>query len=166
MADLRDLPVVRAEAERMVSERYALAHALTLMHGTIPGGYVRDRSIDVAAELALLTNLTRPASRDAVARMVAEEVGMFPFDGTTATTLATAPGFGRFVCGEHNNDDDDLVTCRLPVWTMALCDRHDLVMMTFASCGCDTDDRRIVPGISTVTDPTEALRLIALRVLA
>ena len=115
----------------------------------------------VAVELALLSDLSRPASRDAVARLVAEAVGL--------ECGATAPDIGRFVCGEHCCDGDlgRMVPCARPIWSMMGADETQMVV--FADCpdpdAWDGDERRHVPGISAVTDSAGALALIALTVL-
>ena len=141
---LRDLPPVNALAEVRITERYTLAHALTMMHGTIPGGYVRDRAIDVAVELNLLCDLTRPDSRDAVARLVAAKVGI--------ECGATAPAF-RF------NE-------AMRMWFLKDAREHSLDV-GFASTMEHTQPRDVrVPGISAITDPAEALARVAIVVLA
>lgn len=67
MADLRDLPAVRAEAERLANE----------FHARLFGRATDGQRLDAwrEAHLDLLCDLTRPASRDAVARLVAAKLG-------------------------------------------------------------------------------------------
>ena len=123
---------------------------------------VTQRAMLLERVMARACALTRPASRDAVARLVAEAVGL--------ECGATAPDIGRFVCGEHCCDGDlgRMVPCARPIWSMMGADETQMVV--FADCpdpdAWDGDERRHVPGISAVTDPAEALTLIALAVLA
>ena len=122
---------------------------------------VTQRAMLLERVMARACALTRPASRDAVARLVAEAVGL--------ECGATAPDIGRFVCGEHCCDGDlgRMVPCARPIWSMMGAD--EMQMVTFADCPdpdeWDGDERRHVRGISTITDPAEALRLIATHVL-
>lgn len=100
-------------------------------------------AVTVAAQAERLSDLSRPASRDAVARLVAEAVGL--------TCGATAPVLTRI--GSQ--------------WVLTAYYVEGPVESRFCyfwepnglgvSCG--------VPGISAVTDPAEALALIALHVL-
>ena len=69
LRDLRDLPAIRAEAERVAS---ALLEAVHLHHGLMSD---HTEGCVVEAHLDLLCDLTRPASRDAVARLVAKRSG-------------------------------------------------------------------------------------------
>ncbi len=96
MADLRDIPAIRAEAERLAAEHHtALARVinrsdLDTQAPTLPAWEHLSpsyREMRVEAHLDLLCDLSRPASRDAVARLVAAKVGMFCHD--------TAPLFER-----------------------------------------------------------------------
>ena len=81
MTTLRDIPAIQAESERLAREFLGSADAAFRAAGwdtdTIHGGedYTEDAlRLFAAAHLDLLTDLTRPASRDAVARLVAAKV--------------------------------------------------------------------------------------------
>ena len=92
----------------------------------------------VAVELALLSDLSRPASRDAVARVVAEAVGL--------ECGATAPEFAHYLWG----------------WQLGSPSRS----RGFCGLGPSASSYYIlIPGIHDVADPAEALALIALAVL-
>ena len=165
MKDLRDIPAIRAEAERRAKsvwrhERENAGADKWLYPDEWGDGPTHPARI--LGHLDLLCDLSDPGSRDAVARMVAERVGL--------VCGATAPDFARFVCGEHCCDGDRglMVPCSRPIWSMMGADETQMV--TFADCPdpdeWDGDERRHIPGISAVTDPADALRLIALSVLA
>ena len=159
---LMALPALRDYAESEERDFYSLDVSI---RGTSLGRWERmDREVKhicVTARLTLLSDLSRPASRDAVARLVAEAVGL--------ECGATAPDIGRFVCGEHCCDGDlgRMVPCARPIWSMMGADETQMVV--FADCpdpdAWDGDERRHVPGISAVTDSAGALALIALTVL-
>ena len=75
---LRDLPPVRALAEERAREHYTMRMTIAgPAYGGIPWEQVSDyqRGLSEAAHLALLCDLTRPDSRDAVARLVADWIG-------------------------------------------------------------------------------------------
>lgn len=150
------LPAVAALATNEARAEYeAYAHAY---HARYPnetlrpwGSHDGDHGCFIAAQLALLSDLSRPASRDAVARLVAEAVGL--------ECGATAPGLF-------------LLTDPEPVWWLdcitgddekdadARCAFHDsprVAMQTFLT--------QRVAGISAVTDPADALALIAIHIL-
>ena len=146
---LRDLAPVRAlAAERARDVHDAAVRAIKARHF---GSYAQSLIdalppmwVDVDAHLDLLTDLTRPDSRDAVARLVAAKVGI--------ECWATAPAF-RF------NE-------AMRMWFLKDAREHSLDV-GFASTMEHTQRRDVrVPGISAITDPAEALRLIALAVLS
>lgn len=164
---LRDIPAIRALAYEMLRDQWIANYArlsanpdyLALpTHEEAPEEAVE---LLIEAQLDLLTDLTRPASRDAVARLVAEAVWL--------GCGATAPDFRRFTCGEHCCDGKRgrMTPCDRKIWSMMGADETQMVI--FADCP-DPDEwgggeRRHVPGISEVTDPAEALALIAAAVL-
>ena len=153
MTTLRDIPAIRKLAEEQAAEMISTAFRVAKRFEIASADLV-------AVHLDLLCDLTRPASRDAVARLVAERVDL--------TCGATAPDFGRYACGEHCCDGRTgrMVPCSWHVWSMMA--EHDQ-MVLFADCPdpdeWDGDERRHVPGISAITDPAEALTLIATTVL-
>lgn len=104
-----------------------------------------------------LRDLSRPASRDAMARWLAAHHGL--------TVGATAPDFGRYVCGEHCCDGQRgrMVPCARPIWSLM---GAEGTMVTFADCpdpdAWGGDERCHVPGISALTNPAEALRAACL----
>ena len=109
----------------------------------------------VSAHLTLLSDLTRPASRDAVARLVAEAVGLEC--GATAPDLILAPSF----CDGERTHSWLLV---VPAGPAGFGRRW----WSFHSEGEDPDGAEgwtLVPGVSAVTDPVEALAMIAVSVL-
>ena len=89
MKTLRDIPAVRALAEkqardihnatvRVIRERYPNHYGQSLLDALPP------MWADVDAQLDLLWDLERPASRDAIARLIAEVIGWDAFDVTKA----------------------------------------------------------------------------------
>lgn len=166
MTDLRDIPAIRKLAEERARDIWtanvkyfqAAGWDITIDPGEAPTGF----GLTIEAQIDLLSDLSRPDSRDAVARLVAAKVGI--------ECGATAPDFARFVCGEHCCDGERgrMVPCSRPIWSMMGADETQMV--TFADCPDPDewggDERRHVPGISAITDPAEALRLIALAVLS
>ena len=131
---LRELPAVRSLAERMAQERYTLERTENCV---AVATYMRMTSyqVDVATELRLLTDTSRPASMDALARLLAEAVGM--------KCEATAPRWAQRydwywslarIAFVENEDEAEQVK-----WT-GLYDRSV-----------------IAPGIAAITDPGEAL---------
>lgn len=134
MGELRDVAAVR----RLAEERAQAFHRAVYKRPT--GGTRLDEWVE--AQLDLLCDLARPESRDAVARLVAEAVGL--------ECGATAPAFERV-------DDPAWM---LVVWKDGSCPSHYFVDEV-TLMGHYTN----VPGIDDVTDPVEALRLIALHVL-
>lgn len=160
------LPALRRLAEAAARETHdATVRAIKARHHGSYGQSLIDALppmwADVDAHLTLLCDLTRPASRDAVARLVAEAAGL--------ECGATEPDLGRYVCGEHCCDGEigRMVPCARPVWSMM--GANETQMVLFADCPdpaeWDGDERIHVPGISAITDPTEALTAIALHVL-
>lgn len=153
---LAALPTLRNLADTMANDWHALAYDM----GKGAAKYYNPERV-AAVFLAQLSDLTIAASRDAVARLVAERLGL--------TCGAMAPDLGRFACGEHCCDGDRgrMVPCARPIWSMMGADETQMVV--FADCpdpdAWGGDERRHVPGISAVTDPAEALTLIALAVL-
>lgn len=163
MSDLRTLPAIRAEAERLARDFLGAADVAFRAAGwdtdLIHGGedYAEDAlRLFAAAHLDLLCDLTRPASRDAVARLVAEKVGLVR--GATAPILLRIKGMDPST-----------------IWSLSV--RSDIDMdkspsvtvdqRGFVEPGAfpDSPIATVVPGISAITDPAEALRLIALHVL-
>lgn len=152
--NLTNIPAVRALAKRQARPRVDLA-------GIEHAKYPLHLMVAAAVELAILCDLTRPESRDAIARLVAERVGL--------EVGATAPDFARFVCGEHCCDGERgrMVPCSRPIWSMMGADETQMV--TFADCPdpgeWGGEARRHVPGVGTITDPGDALARIATHVL-
>lgn len=146
---LRDIPAVRALAEREARAFYdalpplspqRTPRAVRRMSTTTEPGWETVgsetttweeqseewRNAIIAAYLALLTDLSRPASRDAVARLVAEAVGL--------ECGATAPSFGRYVCGEHCCDGDigRMTPCARSIWSMMGANETQMVVFADA----------------------------------
>lgn len=160
--DIRQLPAIRALAEERARSYWSAVQGI--VPTAAPWEQTPDygKEVQIGAHLAIITDLSRPDSRDAIARLVAAKVGI--------ECGATAPDFARFVCGAHCCDGERgrMVPCSRPIWSMMGADETQMV--TFADCPDPDewggDERRHVPGISAITDPAEALRLIALAVLA
>lgn len=78
--------------------------------------------------------------------------------------FADTPGFGRFVCGEHCRDGQtgEMELCTAIVYSM--CGDDPIQRVDFHDCGLREEDdggeRRHVPGLSSITDPREALARI------
>ena len=155
MIDLRDLPAIRAEAEHQAEERQdALARRSYLCAWRDMPRSSRD--IRIAAHLDLLCDLTHPASRDAVARLVAARVGLVC--GATAPTLLRIKGVGSGTIWSLSvRSDTDM--SKSPSVTI------DQRVFVEPNVFPDSPLSTVVPRISVITDPTEALRLIALHVL-
>ena len=153
---LREHHDIVALAERR-AERLCAAYT---RRAAIPDFTYRVEPKDVEAQLDLLLDPAEP-DIDALSRILAARVGL--------VVGATAPGWGRFVCGERCCDGERgrMVPCSRPIWS--LMGENETQMVTFADCPdpdeWDGDERRHVPGISTLTSPTEALfaALIATR---
>ena len=107
-----------------------------------------------AAHASLLTDLSRPASRDHWARWLAERVGL--------VCGATAPGWNRvqtYVDHESTN-----------YWALSVPGgrAYEMRIAFFHEPGDDDDGAtvwRVAPGISALTNPAEALRLACLSVV-
>lgn len=138
--DLRILPAIRAEAERQSS---ALLEAVRRHHGLMSD---HTEGCVVEAHLDLLCDLTRPASRDVVARLVASAAGMDPTSGTT---------FKRIEIGGAPH----------PTWHLASATFAHVWVSAPADGWYGGWWIHFISGISEVTDPAEALRLIATHVL-
>ncbi len=145
-----------------------IAHSRTGARGIVTGyaaaivGYL-DVSWDgglvsrVVSPGDVVLDLSDPAGMDRGARYLAERVGL--------TCGATAPAWGRYVCGEHCADGDTgrMERCSRHIWSLMGADGLDPV--EFAECGIEApDDREIAPGISTLTNPAAALALAVLAV--
>jgi hypothetical protein len=162
---LAALPALRKRAEeeaKALCEVCADTFALH-MGADMPAMYERgwdgmhedERDALTAANLALLCDPSRPASRDAVARLVAEALGMEC--GATAPELRP---FQFYSDGEPNHSWLLVVTAH-PA-------RSGYRWWSFHSEGEDPDGAEgwtLVPGISAVADPAEALTLIAISTL-
>lgn len=153
---LRDIPAVRAEAERRARvRRDALAGRWPSMEECPPPTWAvmapaeREYLIDV--ELDLLADLTRPASRDAVARLVAERLGI--------RCDSTAPTFKRSDrAGMTSNDPT--VGAFWVMWS----DYSEAQWHDFDDWPPGRRRFRLAK-IGTITDPATALTLIAIAVL-
>lgn len=155
MIDLRNIPAIRAEAEHQAEERQdALARRSYLCAWRDMPRSSRD--IRIAAHLDLLCDLTRPASRDAVARLVAAKLGIEC--GATAPILLRIKGVDPSTIWSLSVRSD-IDMDRIPSVTV---DQRGFVE---PGAFPDSPIATVVPGISVVTDPAEALRLIALHVL-
>jgi hypothetical protein len=144
------LPALRKRAEEEARETRAVLVDLADRYDPVPWEGTLAR-----AHLSLLSDLTRPASRDAVVRLVAEALGMEC--GATAPELRLLQFYSD---GEPNHSWLLVVTAR-PT-------RPGYRWWSFHSEGEDPDGAdgwTLVPGVSAVTDPTEALTLIAVSVL-
>lgn len=73
MSDLRDIPAIRAEAERVARDYYLAQGGHPLDWDSWIDGVERQQR--TKAHLDLLADLTRPASMDAVARLVCAGTG-------------------------------------------------------------------------------------------
>lgn len=151
---LRNIPAVRARAEEQAREQH---DALRARDRSLPtwdelpawsASYALVRrdpdpcALRVDATRDLLCNLDRPASRDAIARLVADALGL--------DCGATAPNLYRDSHGAWHL----VVDGRTVVFADA--PPHHLRPGT---------EYRVVPGISAITDRAEALRRVALAVL-
>ena len=157
MSDLRTLPAIRAEAERLARETYEAQSKTLYAHGMGPSLLwellpERMRTAYVGAHIDLLCDLSRPASMDAVARLVAAKVGL--------VCGATAPEFKRTVGGDGwlfragwGAPEVEFVE-GVRKWTT-----FNPIRPTDFFLAASLD------GIGTITDPADALRLIALHVL-
>lgn len=99
-------------------------------------------------------DISDPAGMDRAARWLAAHYGL--------AVGATAPDFGRYVCGEHCADGDTgrMEACHAPIWSLMVSGLDPII---FADCnGEDGDDRCHVPSISALTDPAEAMRAACL----
>ena len=135
------LPAVRKLAEEQAD---AINAAMGLR---LSGGGVEALR---AACLAIASDVGIAASRDAVARLVAEAVGMAC--GVTAPTFHRVfPCWWEMVC-----------TGRAGIRAMVFCEPADVESDPTSLRGHKVG----VTGISAVTDPAEALALIALAVLS
>lgn len=153
------LPPLRKRAEELAQERCAYRVVALGWH---PWANQPEwlRAQDIDTEAHLLADLSRPASRrelmDAVA--TAHDV-----DGTHGLTL------GCFPCGEHCCDGDtgEMQPCGRRLWS--LMGLYPEAMVEFADCPnpehWSGEERIHVPGISSVTDPAEALALITIATL-
>jgi hypothetical protein len=157
---LRDLPALRKRAEELAREARdahvsAIWSALYDSYGQALVDALPPMWAYEEAHLSLLSDLSRPASRDAVARLVAEALGMEC--GATAPEIRLLQFYSD---GEPNHSWLLVVTAQ-PA-------RSGYRWWSFHSEGEDPDGAEgwtLVPGISAVTDPTEAITLIALKVL-
>jgi len=149
--------IVRAEADRLAVE---FAEAWSVVSGAPHLGWAtlndETKVKRVAVHERFLRDITRPESRDWAARALADLVRL----ADDESRASTAPSWGIFECGEHSEGDDGAMReCAFPIWSLALGDRHEPTMVTFAACGDYEESRRVVPGIDRVTDPAEALAL-------
>lgn len=148
-ADLTTLPALRARAEKLAREHYIAQGGLALDWDHWIDGDERTRR--EAAHLALLADLTRPASRDEVARLV----GASLFSTLTLTSAV-------FYREHHRNGWEWVIEVRTATG-------YHRCMFGETDAGWDPDLAetylRIIPGISAITDPAQALRLIAGAVL-
>lgn len=152
---LRDLPPVRALAEERAREVHdAAVRAIKARHlgsyaqsivDTLPPMWV-----DVDAHLALLCDLSRPDSRDAVARLVAAKVGI--------ECGATAPQWAQ----EEYHVDGERTAC----WILSSKDRSVVFYGDYDSGPDGYSVYRRVSGVDNITDPAEALARVAIAVLA
>lgn len=78
MKTLREIPAIRALAGRQTADLVDALHAHRGMLSDHTEGAL------VEAQLDLLWDLERPASRDAIARLIAEVIGWDAFDVTKA----------------------------------------------------------------------------------
>lgn len=153
---LMALPALRKRAEeqaKALSEVCADTFALH-MGADMPAMYERgwdgmhedERDALTAAHLSLLSDLTRPESRDAVARLVAEAL-LVPVEFSAPSLWRMAHTVWAFAamsdCSEAVKNDG--------VWFIP-------------TPGSTADRIRSVPALAGVTDPAEALTLIALAV--
>ena len=162
MSDLRTLPAIRAEAERLACEVYEAQSKTLYAHGMGPSLLwellpEQMRVAYVGAHLDLLCDLSRPASRDVVARLVAAKLG-WPV-GDTAPMLYWTPRH-RGPC-DHDGapEGDDWPEG----WWLQGTDGH-LHFFTGADW-CPDDFTMIVDLPNGREHAAEALRLIALHVL-
>jgi hypothetical protein len=159
---LAALPALRKRAEEEARERFEAVRASIRANNAVAAmglewenaaGFVRDAWTE--AHLSLLSDLTRPASRRELTAMVAEAMGLEC--GATAPDLILAPSF----CDGERTHSWLLVGPAGPAG-------FGRRWWSFHSEGEDPDGAdgwTLVPGVSAVTDPTEALTLIAVSVL-
>ena len=152
---LAALPALRELAEREAREAADVAASVVdpLFSWSWMSPDARERAITV--RLALLSDLSRPASRDAVCRLVAERVGF--------RCGPTAPGFCHTEASESARDNDG-APCG-DGWPAGwwLSDPFGGMQFFTAEDWCPDDSVQIA-GLPD-DDPIEALRLIALHVL-
>ena len=153
---LRDLPPVRALAEERAREHYTMRMTIAgPAYGGIPWEQVSDyqRGLSEAAHLALLADLSRPDSRDAIARLVAAKVGI--------GCGATAPTFCRMDRAAIRTSDPETPA----FWAMWSGYSGEAQWHDFDDWP-ERPHRRRLPGIGAITDPAEALARVAIAVLA
>ncbi len=150
---LMALPALRALAERE-------ADAFHAAYDDPDWSDARTWRLTVDAHLTLLADLTRPASRDAVCRLVAAE--LWP----SAEPLATAPRL-YWTPEAHDTTDYDGAP-NGDGWPAGWwLDRGDGHMQFFSAddWSPDPDGHTHIPGLPDGSDPTTALLTIALHVL-
>ena len=155
---LMALPALRKRAEEEAHQHFeAVRAALRANNAVAPmglewgntAGFVRDAWTD--AHLALLADISRPSSRDAVARLVGLALGM--------VNPPTAPSLRRY----------DAAGSPMPAgdggfWTLYGDGDHEGQWHPFPTWRA-RPGRFYAPEIAATTDPTEALTLIAIATL-
>lgn len=140
------LPPLRKRAEELAQERCAYR---VVALGGHPWADLPEwlRAQDIETEAHLLADLTRSASRDAVMRLVAKGLGMGLIIGASPFLLRESNGRLDWQFGGWGAD----VTWRFTD------DATFAELLPFRAT--------LIPGISSVTDPAEALTLIAIATL-
>lgn len=135
--DPRLLEMIRPEAERLAREWYARwADCDAIGFDKLPG---KTRRQHIAAQASLLVDLSRPASMDFAARLLAERVGL--------VCGATAPEWAlRFPRSDG-----------LGFWTLSAGDDEAYWTSEHWADAEGVYDESITPGISALTDPAAAL---------
>ena len=149
--DIRQLPAIRALAEERARSYWSAVQGI--VPTAAPWEQTPDygKEVQIGAHLAIITDLSRPDSRDAIARLVAAKVGI--------ECGATAPEFRQ-------------TTGSLGGWVLnggkGVRSVHEFVTRAPhpARGNLPTRGVTLVPALLGVNDPAEALRLIALAVLA
>ena len=157
MSDLRTLPTIIAHAEAEARVRQdGLANRWPSIEDCPPPTWASmapaERQFLIDVELDLACDISRPASMDAVARLVAERIGFVC--GTTAPEFKrTVGGDGWLFRAGWGAPEVEFVE-GVRKWTT-----FNPIRPTDFFLAASLD------GIGTITDPAEALRLIALYVL-
>lgn len=149
---LRDIPAIRALAEREAGKLWSAFVAASARNEALfvePWGKLNERYQSRWTEgmLDLLTDLRRPASRDAVARLVAGAVGLEC--GATAPMLHLRDSWrpARWVVVGHHDERE--FTHERPSGYIAP----------------NPGSWFLIPALAGITDPAEALAIIADAVL-